>query len=445
MKTYIFRTATKCALAIIWLSITGMSTPAQTNTFPSSGNAGVGTTAPVTKVHAMSANTTSSSVIATTDSSGNSGSGLALWSGWSGGGPNQPALIWTSGRDLRFGGGITDLATGIGFSETMRITSGGRVGIGTATPDTWAKLHVYNADGAGIDIQSANAGQWSRIRLVTGTRIYGWFAGDASNGLAPNMIGLYDYTANAFRMMVDSSGRVGIGTSTPQSNLQIGAQTSASTATPSTLSLGGSYSSTAGANLKLKLYDDGTVANTYGIGVSVLSMDFGVSSTAGYHWYAGGTNKMTLTNNGDLSVSGNISAKYQDLAEWVPSSEQLPAGTVVVLDSTKSNHVIASTQAYDDRVAGVISLQPGLTLGEKGEGHVLVATTGRVKVKVDTSNGPIQIGDLLVTSDKPGMATKSIRVEVGGVRIHRPGTLIGKALESLSSGEGEILVLLSLQ
>jgi hypothetical protein len=116
-----------------------------------------------------------------------------------------------------------------------------------------------------------------------------------------------------------------------------------------------------------------------------------------------------------------------------------------VLDSSKSNQVIASTQAYDGRVAGVISLRPGLELGEAGEGRVLVATTGRVKVKVDASNGPIQIGDLLVTSEREGFAMKSVPVELGGVRIHRPGTLIGKALEPLSHGTGEILVLLSMQ
>jgi hypothetical protein len=68
-----------------------------------------------------------------------------------------------------------------------------------------------------------------------------------------------------------------------------------------------------------------------------------------------------------------------------------------------------------------------------------------VKVKVDASYGPIQLGDLLVTSDKPGMATKSVPVEIGGIQIHRPGTVIGKALEPLSKGTGEILVLLSLQ
>src|SRR6185503_16613572 len=57
---------------------------------------------------------------------------------------------------------------------------------------------------------------------------------------------------------------------------------------------------------------------------------------------------------GNLTVDGNIAAKYQDVAEWVPASEQLPVGTVVVLDSTRSNHVTQSSQPYDLRVAGVI-------------------------------------------------------------------------------------------
>ena len=54
-------------------------------------------------------------------------------------------------------------------------------------------------------------------------------------------------------------------------------------------------------------------------------------------------------------------------------------------------------------------------------------------------------GILLVTSDKPGTAMRSIPVDVAGISLHRPGTIVGKALEPLASGEGEILVLLSLQ
>ena len=158
-----------------------------------------------------------------------------------------------------------------------------------------------------------------------------------------------------------------------------------------------------------------------------------------------GVSKFTISGNGDVTVAGNIAAKYQDVAEWVESSEELSPSTVVVLDRTKSNQVIASTQSYDSRVAGVISLKPGLTLGEAGEGRVLVATTGRVKVKVDATNGPIEIGDLLVTSDRSGFAMKSVPVDISGIHMHRPGTLIGKALEPLAKGTGEILVLLSLQ
>ena len=153
---------------------------------------------------------------------------------------------------------------------------------------------------------------------------------------------------------------------------------------------------------------------------------------------------------GDINVSGtitggNIVAKYQDVAEWVPAARALPPGTVVTLDVTKTNQVVESSKAYDTRVAGVVSSQPGVVLGESGADRLLVATTGRVRIKVDATNGPIEIGDLLVTSDKPGVAMKSVALEIGGVRIHRPGTLIGKALEPLASGTGEILVLLSLQ
>lgn len=148
---------------------------------------------------------------------------------------------------------------------------------------------------------------------------------------------------------------------------------------------------------------------------------------------------------GDIELSGVVNAKYEDLAEWVPASSDLAAGTVVVLDPALGNGVKASTTAYDTRVAGVVSDQPGILLGQKSATKEKVATTGRVRVRVDATRAPIAVGDLLVTSDKPGTAMRSIPVEVAGISMHRPGTIVGKALEPLASGEGEILVLLSLQ
>jgi hypothetical protein len=121
------------------------------------------------------------------------------------------------------------------------------------------------------------------------------------------------------------------------------------------------------------------------------------------------------------------------------------AGTVVILDVTRLNGVVPSRRAYDARVAGVVSAQPGLILGEGGEGKVLVATTGRVRVKVDATKYPVKVGDLLVTSGRAGMAMRSRPVRAGRALLHRPGTILGKALEPLAGGKGEILVLLSLQ
>ena len=146
------------------------------------------------------------------------------------------------------------------------------------------------------------------------------------------------------------------------------------------------------------------------------------------------------------TVTGdNIQARYQDVAEWVPASEEMPPGTVVVLDPRRENAVVASTRSYDATAAGVVSAAPGVVLGMAAPNSVLVATTGRVKVHVDATSHPIHIGDLLVTSDKPGMAMRSEPIEVNGRRLHQPGTILGKALQPLQSGEGEILALLSLQ
>jgi hypothetical protein len=159
--------------------------------------------------------------------------------------------------------------------------------------------------------------------------------------------------------------------------------------------------------------------------------------------------RMTITGSA-IHFSGDVDgttihATYQDLAEWVPVAEAMAAGTVVVVGEDANDTVTTSTHAYDTSVAGVVSANPGLLLGVASASKAKIATTGRVRVRVDATKSPIRKGDLLVTSDRPGMAMKSEPLDIAGVKLHRPGTLIGKALEPLASGEGEILVLLSLQ
>lgn len=179
----------------------------------------------------------------------------------------------------------------------------------------------------------------------------------------------------------------------------------------------------------------GGAGNTYGLKVQAT----GPSTFAGSLTVAG-----ALAVNGTVTGAG-FAAKYRDVAEWVDASTDIADGTVVILNPEVSDQVMPSVRAYDTTVAGVVSAAPGLLLGEALATREKIATTGRVKVKVDATSAPIRIGDLLVTSDKPGTAMKSQPVDLAGLAMHRPGTIIGKALEPLATGTGEILVLLSMQ
>ena len=97
----------------------------------------------------------------------------------------------------------------------------------------------------------------------------------------------------------------------------------------------------AGGNRPDSIYVQGATGGV-GIGTS--------SPAAGYRLDVGGSanvaGSVNVTQNirvgGDIT-GATITATFQDVAEWVPSVQKLPAGTVVVLDSARTNHVLAST------------------------------------------------------------------------------------------------------
>ena len=343
------------------------------------------------------------------------------------------------------------------IGNDIRNTNSGNVGIGTSpsTPPT-ARLEVVgpgsyvakfrrteNSNG-GILIDSP-PGFNSNVSFATGGSVKWYLLSNASNSDA---LQLWDLSGAIPRFTFTQTGNLGIAHANPTAKLLVAGVAPSGTAAfmgsqwVSHFNFGDNTEDTyirGGKTTSRVIIGDVNAGNVV---VALGGGNVGIATatpTAKLH--VQGDGRFT----GNVTVDGNIAAKYQDVAEWVPAEEQLPAGTVVVLDATKPNHVTSSNTSYDTRVAGVISQQPGIVLGEKSDSKVLVATTGRVKVKVDATNGPIQIGDLLVTSNREGFAMKSLPMEIGGSRLHRPGTLIGKALEPLASGTGEILVLLSLQ
>jgi hypothetical protein len=119
------------------------------------------------------------------------------------------------------------------------------------------------------------------------------------------------------------------------------------------------------------------------------------------------------------------------LAEnYVPDAEYVP-GTVVIFGGDEE--ITVTTQAGDERVAGVISTDPAYLMNS-GEPGLPLALRGKVPVRVA---GPVTKGDSLITSTTPGVA-----VSVGRSREYAQA-VFAKALESNNSnGEKVILAVI---
>ena len=117
----------------------------------------------------------------------------------------------------------------------------------------------------------------------------------------------------------------------------------------------------------------------------------------------------------------------------------------MVIDKEHPGHLKVSSQAYDTRVAGVLSgangISPGIQMQQQSllEGGKNVALTGRVYVLAEAAHGAIEPGDLLTTSETPSHAMKV------SDHARASGAILGKAMSGLKQGKGMVLVLVTLQ
>ena len=156
--------------------------------------------------------------------------------------------------------------------------------------------------------------------------------------------------------------------------------------------------------------------------------------------------------------------------------ESLEPGDVVVFSGIASPleeggepiiQVAKATAANSTAVAGVVYSQfnIGAVTGERlpeGQssgaslavtldgpvapgGYLLVVVQGPVQVKVSALSGIIKPGELLASAGQAGTASKAAQVQTEAGAMAIPGTVLGKALETLEAGQELIYIYVTLQ
>jgi len=182
------------------------------------GNVGVGTLNPAGKLHVLSGNSGVASQASNflLESDGNNYMSFLA--------PDANSnAIWFSKPSNPIGGGIfyNDANAPDGFlfrannAPRMVITNMGRVGIGLNSPSS--KLHVFGeegaADGNSAAIQLSNG--------ATGSGLNNWFLRAGATGTNTPAGGFSIGDNNAYHLVMDNAGKVGIGTTTPVFKLDV--------------------------------------------------------------------------------------------------------------------------------------------------------------------------------------------------------------------------------
>jgi hypothetical protein len=143
---------------------------------------------------------------------------------------------------------------------------------------------------------------------------------------------------------------------------------------------------------------------------------------------------------GGTQVGG---ADFAESVGTVGPRKSYEPGDVLIIDTTADRQFTLSQSPYSPLVAGIFSTKPGVLASlHPSEDPLLtnevpLAVVGIVPCNVSAENGPISRGDVLVTSSTPGYAMR------GTDPARLIGTIVGKALQPLPSGRGQIQVLLT--
>ncbi|MHC4461190.1 MAG: hypothetical protein ACYS6W_07555 [Planctomycetota bacterium] len=274
----------------------------------------------------------------------------------------------------------------------------------------------------------------------TGNVFIGYQAGYNANGSDKLYIANGPDDSNTLIYGDFSTGHVGIGTTSADYTLNVERDPPTNNINPVAL-----FRTTGTTNSSSSIRFQNTNNNHFNIGITQDDA-FGIAYNSNISL---STDLLRITSAGRVTVRVLEITGGSDLSEQFEVSGEVgkvKPGMVVCIDADNPGSLVVSKESYDRTVAGIVSgaggIKPGMLMGQKGttaDGEHPVALTGRVYCWVDASNGPIEPGDMLTTSDMAGHAMKVTDY------TKAQGAILGKAMSSLEEGRGLVLVLVTLQ
>lgn len=242
-------------------------------------------------------------------------------------------------------------------------------------------------------------------------------------------------------------GNVGIGTTNPQHLLDLGTQNGKKLAVFQN-SAGDDFYGFGIETALLEFYAGAATGDLPGMVLRKISGNVGIgrSDPQTRLHVRGTTTTSVLAITGGSDLSEQFAVNISQDSDLQTSRQPIKPGMVVCIDKENPGELIVNSTAYDRTVAGIISgaggVESGILIGQDGSianGDTPVALTGRVYCWADASNGSIEPGDLLTTSNTYGHAMKVSDYTMA------QGAILGKAMASLETGRGLVLVLVTLQ
>jgi hypothetical protein len=345
-------------------------------------------------------------------------------------------IIYGYGDGLRLYTG----AVGGSASERLRITSDGKLGLGTSAPE--AELEIsknVNGTGLAIRIQNTSTTNFTRgTRLnfnvhngtaqvdaayITGLKINNTVGGATSGGYLTFSTANPSWDAPAERMRIDSSGRVGIGTTSPGAALSISKD--AGTGTQDLLTINNAnttYATGLGPRIQ---FQTGTGTGLGSLSSQMVGDSFSLGSRFNITNRAGGFGYFDLVVNGSERLRVDSSGRLLvGTSSWSATSTAVFSGNSAGTANNGVLHIVRGNTAAN--------LTSGANIGKIAFSDSAAGEFAAIEVQADAAPGASDYPGRLVfstTADGAASPTERLRIDnAGQVRVAGLGTAASPAL-----------------